>query len=92
MYGPAVWNQTEYKFEQSVTHASGPWHPNHTKSALLWVTTNGFLKLMFPQNNNKIEETSLELDSVTTSDDLVTHASICSDKSGSALPVLTRSL
>jgi len=83
MYGPATRNQSEYKFETSVTPASGPWHPNSGKSALLCVTTSGFLKLIFSQNNNRIEETSLELDSVTSSDDLITHASICSEKSTS---------
>jgi mediator of RNA polymerase II transcription subunit 16 len=45
------------------------------------VTTNGALKLFFTQNNARLEETALELESVTSSDDLVTHASLCSEKS-----------
>lgn len=85
MHGPAVWNQSEYKFENSVTHASGPWHPNGGKSALVCVTTNGFVKLIYSQHNNRIEETSLELESVISSDDSITHASISSDKSASTL-------
>jgi len=85
MYGPAVWSQSEYKFENTVAMSGGPCHPNGGKSALLCVTTGGFLKLLFSQNNNRIEETSLELESVTSSDDLITHASICSDKSTSCL-------
>jgi mediator of RNA polymerase II transcription subunit 16 len=44
------------------------------------VTTNGALKLFFTQNNARVEETAIELESVTSSDDLITHASICSDK------------
>jgi mediator of RNA polymerase II transcription subunit 16 len=56
-------------------------HPNPAKSALLCVTTNGLLKLLFSANNNKIEETTMELESVTSSDDLITHASISSCKS-----------
>lgn len=81
MYGPAVWNQTEYKFENTVHPPSAPYHPNPGKSALLCVTANGLLKLLYSQNNNRMEETSLELESVASSDDMITHASICSDKS-----------
>ncbi|KAK3694565.1 mediator complex, subunit Med16 [Podospora appendiculata] len=80
MYGPAVWNQTEYRYENSLTPAYGPFHPNQGRSALVCVTTNGLLKLLFSQNNNRIEETALEIESVTSSDDLITHASLCSDK------------
>jgi mediator of RNA polymerase II transcription subunit 16, fungi type len=88
MYGPAVWTNSEYKFDNTIIASSGPWHPNSGKSALLCVTTGGFLKLLFSQNNNRIEETSLELESVTSSDDLITHASICSDKRISHSPPL----
>ncbi|KAK0730489.1 RNA polymerase II mediator complex subunit Sin4 [Lasiosphaeris hirsuta] len=91
MYGPAVWTQNEYKFENSVNHAYGPWHPNMGKSALLCITTNGSLKLLFSQNSNRIEETSLELESVTSSDDLITHASICSDKNTLLIALATTS-
>lgn len=38
-------------------------------------------KLFWGQNTGKIEETTLELENVTTADDLITHASACSDKS-----------
>ncbi len=44
------------------------------------MTTNGSLKLFFTQNNARLEETAIELESVTSSDDLITHASLCSDK------------
>lgn len=80
-HGPATWMQSEYRYEHTISPAFGPWHPNPGKSALLCVTTNGLLKLLFSQNNNRIEETALELESVTASDDLITHASLCSDKS-----------
>lgn len=81
IYGPAIWMQSEYRYDQKVYQAYGPWHPNPGKSALLCVTTNGVLKLFFSQNSNRIEETALELESVTSSDDLITHASLCSDMS-----------
>ncbi|GJC99681.1 RNA polymerase II mediator complex subunit Sin4 [Colletotrichum higginsianum] len=84
-HGPAVRDGNQYRYESSFVHAYGPWHPNPSKSALLCVTTNGHLKMFWAQNNNKIEETTLELESVNSSDDLVTHAALHSDKSSQAL-------
>jgi len=68
----------------------GPNHPNAMKSAFVCVTTNGLLKMFWSQNNNKPEETTLELESATSADDLITHAAACSDKSESYLPSLFR--
>ncbi|KAJ9134015.1 Mediator of RNA polymerase II transcription subunit 16 [Pleurostoma richardsiae] len=78
--GPAVREGNNYRYEQTFCHAFPPFHPNVNKSALLCITASGFMKLFYVQNNNKVEETQLELESITTSDDLVTHASICSDR------------
>ncbi|KAM0322887.1 hypothetical protein ACHAQA_009229 [Verticillium albo-atrum] len=79
-HGPAVKDTTTYRYESSFIHAFGPWHPNTAKSALLCVTTSGLLRLFWSQNNNKLEETTLELDTFSSSDDLITHASLHSDK------------
>ncbi|GAB1311111.1 Mediator of RNA polymerase II transcription subunit 16 [Madurella fahalii] len=91
IHGPAIWMQSEYRYDQKVYPAYGPWHPNPGKSALLCITTNGFLKLFFSQNNNRIEETALELESVTSSDDLITHASLCSDMNTLLIALATAS-
>ncbi|KAH8884552.1 RNA polymerase II mediator complex subunit Sin4 [Thozetella sp. PMI_491] len=91
MYGPAIWTQTEYKYESLPVPAFGPFHPNPAKSSLLCVTNNGLLKLFFSQSNNKVEETTLELESVTSSDDLITHASLCSDKNTLLIALATAS-
>ncbi|KAI8282416.1 hypothetical protein K4K60_003596 [Colletotrichum sp. SAR11_57] len=80
-HGPAVKDGNQYRYESSFVHAYGPWHPNQSKSALLCVTANGDLKMFWAQNNNKIEETTLELESINSSDDLITHAALHSDKS-----------
>ncbi|KAL0936566.1 mediator of rna polymerase ii transcription subunit 16 [Colletotrichum truncatum] len=80
-HGPAVKDGNSYRYESSFVHAYGPWHPNPSKSALLCVTASGNLKMFWAQNNNKIEETSLELESINSSDDLITHAALHSDKS-----------
>ncbi|KAJ3580284.1 hypothetical protein NPX13_g284 [Xylaria arbuscula] len=84
-YSPAVKNakETGYVFENSGVPTMGPNHPNPAKSAFICVTTNGLLKMFWSQNNNKPEETTLELESATSADDLITHAAACSDKTKS---------
>lgn len=81
MYGPATKKESDYSYESSYVPAFGPYHPNSQKSAFLCVTTGGLLKMYWPQNINKVEETVLDLESITSSEDMVTHAAICSDKS-----------
>ncbi|KAI1180670.1 RNA polymerase II mediator complex subunit Sin4 [Nemania sp. FL0916] len=85
IYGPAVKSTsgTDYTFETSALPLMGPTHPNPTKSALICVTTNGLLKMFWSRTNSKTEETTLELESATSADDLITHAAVCSDKTKS---------
>ncbi|OLN95927.1 Mediator of RNA polymerase II transcription subunit 16 [Colletotrichum chlorophyti] len=90
-HGPAVKDGNSYRYESSFIHAYGPWHPNPSKSALMCVTTNGILKMFWAQNNNKIEESTLELESVNSSDDLITHAALHSDKSNLWVAMATTS-
>lgn len=79
-HGPAIRDENGYRYDSTFVPAFGPYHPNPAKSALLCVTTSCVLKLFFSQNNNKVQDTSLELESATSSDDLATHASVCSEK------------
>ncbi|KAK4242361.1 hypothetical protein C8A03DRAFT_40329 [Achaetomium macrosporum] len=91
-HGPATRAQNgDYKYDHQFYPASGPWHPSSSKSSFLCVTTNGTLKLFFLQSNGRLEETAIELESVTSSDDLITHASICSDKNTLLLALATAS-
>ncbi|KAI0117720.1 RNA polymerase II mediator complex subunit Sin4 [Nemania sp. FL0031] len=86
-YSPAVkvtkGDAVDYTFENSGVPTMGPNHPHPTKSAFICVTTNGLLKMFWSQHNNKAEETTLELESATSADDLITHAAACSDKTKS---------
>lgn len=59
----------------------GPCYPNPQKSALLCLTTNGALRLLWPQNDGKWHETVSEIESIVSSNDLITHATICADRS-----------
>ncbi|KAI2466218.1 RNA polymerase II mediator complex subunit Sin4 [Annulohypoxylon bovei var. microspora] len=81
-YSPAVRNGTgnNYHLQMFPVISTGPWHPHHNKSTLISITTSGILKMFWGQNNGKVEETTLELENVTTADDLITHAAICSDR------------
>ncbi|EGX89926.1 RNA polymerase II Mediator complex subunit Sin4 [Cordyceps militaris CM01] len=82
-YGPATKpskSHRVYQYESSFVHAIGPHHPHMSKSALFCVTMGGLLKMYWSQNNGRIEETTMELESVCSSDELVTHASLATDK------------
>lgn len=87
MYGPAVKKGHVYQYESSFVHASGPSHPHSSKSALFCVTVSGMLKMFWSQNNNRMEETTMELESVNSLDELVTHAALASDRSKSSNPL-----
>ena len=81
MYGPATRDGNVFRYDSSFVNASGLSHPLPNRSALFCVTTSGMLKMFWAQTNNKMEETTVELESVNASDDLVTHAAMASDKS-----------
>ena len=81
MYGPANKHGIGYQYESSFVHAGGPAHPNPAKSALFTITTNGTLKMFWSQSTNRFEESTMELESVNSSDDLVTHSTLASEKS-----------
>lgn len=83
---------TGYRYESSFVHAFGPWHPNPSKSSLVCVTSHGVLRLLWPQNTNKVEfnTTTLDLESVNCSEDQISHASICSEKSKCCLQPVPR--
>ncbi|KIH87170.1 mediator of RNA polymerase II transcription subunit 16, fungi type [Sporothrix brasiliensis 5110] len=91
IYGPAVREESGYRYETTLVHASGPYHPNPNKSALLCVTVSGTLRLLFSQNSNLVQDTSIELENITSSDDLTSHASICTDKNMLLIAMVTAS-
>ncbi|KAF7546627.1 hypothetical protein G7Z17_g8306 [Cylindrodendrum hubeiense] len=91
MYGPANKHGNSYAYESSFVHAVGPTHPNPAKSTLFTVTSNGTLRMFWSQVNNKIQETTMELESVNSSDDQVTHATFASEKKFLILALATTS-
>ena len=81
MYGPANKQGNGYTYENSFVHHGGPSHPTAAKSALLTITTHGVLRMFWSQANGRIEETTIELESISASDELITHAAFTSEKS-----------
>ncbi|KAH7196805.1 mediator complex, subunit Med16 [Fusarium flagelliforme] len=80
MYGPANKQGNGYTYENSFVHHGGPSHPTAAKSALLTITTHGVLRMFWSQANGRIEETTIELESISASDELITHAAFTSEK------------
>lgn len=80
VWGPAVKDNDKYSYQNSVYQSPGPFHPNASRSSFVCVTAGGILKLFFTQNSNQVQDIHLEMESITSSDDLITHAAICSEK------------
>ncbi|CAJ0546019.1 Ff.00g094920.m01.CDS01 [Fusarium sp. VM40] len=91
MYGPATKHPNGYMYESSFIHAGGPSHPTSAKSALLTITTHGVVRMFWSQNTNRIEETTMELESISASDELITHAAFASEKKHLLLALATTS-
>lgn len=87
-WGPAIRDNEKYRYENSMYQGLGPYHPNPQRSAFLCVTAGGILKLFFAQNSNQVQDIHLEMESITSSADLITHAAVCSGRGKSSLPRL----
>ncbi|KAM3071384.1 Mediator of RNA polymerase II transcription subunit 16 [Clarireedia jacksonii] len=85
LHGPAIKEASGFRYEVTPAPIMGPSHPNPARSAFVYVTTNGSLRVLYPQNNNQWFEAHTELESIVSSDDLITHAAICGDKSSTLL-------
>lgn len=85
MHKMAMKTEFGYRYDMTQAIAFGPCHPNPAKSALISITTNGVLRLLWPQGDGKWYESTSEIESVVSSDDTITHASICADKSCSPI-------
>lgn len=57
----------------------GPFHPMN-KSALVAVTRGGTMRLVYQQPDGRWLEASVEIESIGSSVDVLTHASLCADK------------
>ncbi|KAG6039308.1 hypothetical protein E4U41_002977 [Claviceps citrina] len=81
IYGPANKQGNAYQYESSFFQPLGPCHPHPAKSAFFCITVHGTLKMYWSQFNGRMEETTMELESVNAAHELVTHAAFSADKS-----------
>lgn len=58
----------------------GPHNPNTNKSALLAVTRSGIIRLLLQGQDMSWQEIKTEIDSISSSSELLTHAAMCADK------------
>ncbi|KAI9706527.1 MAG: mediator complex subunit [Candelina mexicana] len=92
LYKPVVKSGGQWLYHASTHKYMGPYHPvgpSPPKAALVGVTRNGVFRLLFQQPENRWGETRTDLETVHSSNDLITHASICSDKDHSLLLVVS---
>ena len=67
-----------WKYNFSQYEAKGPYGP-FQKSAFIIVTRGASVKL-FHHGNNEWLEVKAEIDGISSSEDMLTHADFCSDK------------
>lgn len=60
----------------------GPQNPNPNKPALVVITRGGMIRLMFQGQDIRWHDLKTDLDSISVSSELLTHAAVCADKGG----------
>ncbi|KAF8534374.1 mediator complex, subunit Med16 [Trichophaea hybrida] len=65
-----------FKYNSPTYRPFGPFHPLANKAAAIGVTRNGTVKLWYHDGLNKYQSASCDLESLTSLDDIFTHASI----------------
>ncbi len=71
--------------------SSGPSHPQEGKSAVVYVTRNAVLRLLYQQFDGRWAEASTELESLTTARGSYTHAAFGADNGELALDAVKSS-
>ena len=73
----------QYRYDHPQMAHMGPIPPPlpGTQSIMVCVTANGLIRLLWPSANGRWSETHTELESIVSSEDLITHAAVCLDKS-----------
>lgn len=69
-----------WHFLISKSNPTGPMNPNGNRSALLAVTRAGVIRLLVQGQDSRWQEIETELDSVSSSSGLLSHAAWCADK------------
>lgn len=70
----------EWNFAVSHHKPMGPHNPSPNKSAIVAVTRGGVLRLLLQNLDMRWQDTKAEIDGISTSAELLTHAAMCADK------------
>lgn len=79
MHKEATRTSDGWRYDTIITLPSGPPAPTPQRSAFMTMSTNGILRLLYYQADRKWNEACLEIESIVSSDELITHATICAD-------------
>ena len=73
-----------WKYALSPYEAKGPYNP-YQKSAFIVATRGASVKLFYQGLSSEWVEVKAEVDGISSSEDMLTHADFCSDKGTNAL-------
>ena len=79
LYGSAIKNEGQFHHSFSEYKVMGPYHPQN-RAALVCVTRGGTLRLLYQQPDARWAEAKESLDSLGSSDDVLSHASFGADR------------
>ncbi|KAH0544055.1 hypothetical protein FGG08_001673 [Glutinoglossum americanum] len=86
LYRPVVKdNNGQFQYPATNHKTFGPFHPIPSRATLIGVTRGGMVRLWYQQHDTRWLEVNTELESIGSSDDLLSHASFSSDKDNSLL-------
>ncbi|KAH0564742.1 hypothetical protein GP486_001870 [Trichoglossum hirsutum] len=81
-------NNGQFQYAANNYKMLGPFHPIPSRATLIGVTRGGVVRLWYQQHDTRWLEVNTELESIGSSDDLLSHASFSSDKDNSLLLVI----
>lgn len=80
LYRPTVKQNGQWKFAVSQHKLMGPHNPSTNKSALVAVTRGGGIRILLQGQDMRWQDAKAEIDGISTSAELLTHAALCADK------------
>ncbi|KAI1928152.1 Mediator of RNA polymerase II transcription subunit 16 [Ophidiomyces ophidiicola] len=82
----ATKRDNQWVYSRFARKPSGPYHPLN-KPALVCVTRSGHARLLYQNQDSKWDERNVELQSVTSSEDILTHAALMPSPGGTLVIV-----
>lgn len=73
-----AYTEDGYKYQAPTYRPFGPFHPLMNKAAAIGVTRNGVIKMWYHDGVSRYQEVSCDLESLTSLDDVFSHAAISS--------------